>query len=1117
MKNYIYKVLITMIMLFSANYKGQNEPIKLQKNDYLSNSDVNVHNGIPDISLPLFNIPALSNINIGISISYSAEGVSAHKMISDVGKGWSLQYGGSIFKNNLKNVNDYLSSDTTNESSSEIYYYSFLGKSGRFYIGKDQAANELIAVQLQPSINKIIITKNSGTTNKVSSFTIIDENGNSYLFDKINIDKFHFGYQNIQQELSSNTKVGNSAFLLSSITNNKNQQVATFEYETTTELVSQFIGTVQENKIKKINVTGYGSIEFKYKFNPAPHSVQNKGNADWYQVDKLILRDKNNNIINQYAFLGDGTFLNDLHNLDKNNNIVSKHTFEYNRIFGVPENVDTFGYVNFYDPCSLDEGVLISPSGTNPKTANLNSLKTVNLPTGGRIEYEFESNSIAEGNAAYNDLCTGGACYDYYDLDKVYTLNFDTNDPSINYDLNLPSGYKGNLYVKYSYSLYPYPPSKPGVSNEIQYDLLQPDGSVSFSNDYINPMSTYPCSSIRVFPYSGSKVFLSGARRGYGKLEFYRIKEARKHNNKLGYGLRIKSIKNYDAESVVPSKWVEYEYNKFSDPLITSGESIDEDLGIPGDYFEENISNRIIGYSNIKVTNKLDHTYIKYFFYNSDEIFNLSGLTYSFINFSGYLTRAGLMKKKEIYGNNNDLIQESEFSYQPEILTFSNIKYDGQPIKKVFIKKETKTIKDKIDGVFLTNTLENQYESLYNNVISRKQISYDGSVIESNFKYANEKNIQKLLNANIVSTPLETEVKNDGIVVGKSEVKLDNPSTLYPTSALTYNVQNQNSSKKITFNNYDDKGNLRETSAENGIPTATIWGYHQTQAIAKIVGAAYTDIANLSSVTAAVSASDADDDDSSNEAALILALDNMRKDIALKNYLVETYTYDPLVGVTSKTSANGFREIYVYDPSHRISQILDKDGKVLKKYDYHYSPTIYTNVEMGNEYITNKCSVGYLPNKYTYLVPAKKYFSLISQDDANQKALQDIQANGQNITNQNAGCTPLSCTISKGYDIAVLNSASLTMPNTSSFRLQMNFPYDSSLSWAIGQTVGKINGNCIEAITGTMSFAGRTFTYGNWKITIYPNGNIFAKLTTGSSSLPNGTIVNFDITFPISF
>lgn len=1109
---------MAIIMLFSANYKGQNEPIWLQKNDHLSNSDVNVHNGIPDISLPLFNISALSNISIGVSISYSTEGVSAHKMISDVGKGWGLQYGGSIFKNNLKNVNDYLISDTANESSSEIYYYSFLGKSGRFYIGKDQTTNELIAVQLQPSNNKIIITKNSATTNKVSSFIIIDENGNSYLFDKINIDKFHFGYQITPQELPSNTKVGNSAFLLSTITNNKNQQVATFEYDTTTELVSQSIGMVQENKIKKINVNGHGSIEFKYIPNSVPHSVQNKGNADWYRMDRLILRDKNNNIINQYAFLGDGIFLNDLQSLDKDNHILSKHTFEYNKsLGGSPDNFDAFGYVNIYDPCSLDEGVLISPAGTNPKTANINSLKTINLPTGGRIEYEFESNSIVEENTAYNDFCTGGACYDYYDLDKVYTLNFDTNDPSMNYNLNLPAGYNGNLYVKYSYSLYPYPPSKPGVSNEIQYDLLDSDGSILYSNDYISSISSYPCPSIRVFPYPGEKVFISGARQGYGKLEFYRIKAARKHNNKLGYGLRIKSIKNYDAESVAPSKWVEYEYNKFSNPLITSGESIDEDLGISGDYFQENVSNRIIGYSNIKVINKLDQTYIKYIFYSSQEIFNLSGLTYSFINFSGYLTRAGLMKKKEVYGNNNNLIQESEFSYQPEILTFSNIKYDGQPIKKIFIKKETKTIKDKTDDVFLTNTLENQYDNLYNNVISRKQISYDGSVIESNFKYANEKSIQKLLNANIVSTPLETEVKNDGTVVSKSEVKLDDPSTLYPTSALTYNVQNQNSSKKITFNNYDDKGNLRETGAESGIPTATIWGYHQTQAIAKIVGAAYADIANLSSVIAAISASNADDDDSSNETALILALDNMRKDNALKNYQIETYTYDPFVGITSKTSANGFREIHVYDSSQRISQILDKDGKILKTYNYHYSPTIYTNDEMSNDYITNNCSIGYLPNKYTYVVPAKKYFSLVSQDDANQKALQDIQANGQNTANQNVGCAPLSCTISKGYDIAVLNSASLTMPSTTSFRLQMNFPYNSSLSWAIGQTVGKINGNCIEAITGIMSFAGRTFTYGNWKITVYPNGNIFARLTTGSSSLPNGTIVNFDITFPISF
>lgn len=1116
MNKNIYKIVWIIILLSFIEYKGQAEQIELQKNNYLSNSNVNVHNGIPDISLPIFNVATSSNINIGISLSYSAEGVSAHKMVSDVGKGWSLQYGGSIFKNNVRNPNDYITTDTATESSSEIYYYSFLGKSGRFYIGKDQTTNALTAVELQPSNNKIIITKNNTVPGKVSSFTIIDDNGNSYLFDKINIDKYRKGFPNGSPESAGNTKVTNSAFLLSAITNNRNQQIASFEYETTTELVSQFIGTVQENKIKKIEVNGYGSIEFKYSPNNEPHSVQNKGNRDWYQVDRLILRDKNNTIVNQYAFVGDG-FLNILQNMDKDNNVLSQHTFEYNRVFGVAENFDAFGYINTYDPCSLDEGVLMSPSGTNPKKAAINSLKTINFPTGGRIEYEFESNSVEGDNFENTDLCTGGACYDYYDLDKIHTLKFDTNDPSIDYNLNFSPDYKGNIYVKYSYSLYPYPPPKPGVSNELQYDLISNDGTTAQSNDYIDPISGLVCPLIRVFPYGGSKVFMSGARRGYGTLEFYRIKKARKHNNKLGYGLRIKSIKNYDAESVTPSKWVEYEYNKFSDPLTSSGEIIDEDVILGNGVLEENISNRIIGYSNIRVTNKLDNTYTKYAFYTSMEISDLSGLDYTFINFNGYLARTGLMKKKEIYAKNNELIQESEFSYQPETLTFDHIKYESMPIRKIFIKKETKVIKDKVGGIFISNILENQYENQYNNVISRKQTSYDGSVIESTYKYAKEKNIQKLLNANMVSAPLETEVKNDGIMISKAEVKLDDPTTLYPTSALTYDHQNQNSSKKVSFTSYDNKGNLREIKSENGIPTATLWGYHGTQPIAKIIGAGYDDISGLSTVMAAVSASDADDNNPANEPALIQALDLMRKDDALKAYQMETYTYDPLIGITGKTAVNGSRETYVYDSFHRISQVLNNEGKLIKTYQYNYSPTIYTNAEMGSEYTANNCLAGNLPNTYSYMVPAKKYFSQVSQDDADQKAFQDVMTNGQNMANQNAGCTPLSCTISKGYDIAVLNSASLTMPTTSEFRLQMNFPYNSSLSWAIGQTVGKINGNCIAGITGSISFSGRTFDYGNWKITIYPNGNIFARLPGGSSSLPNGTTVNFDFTFPINF
>ncbi|MBT2622439.1 DUF5977 domain-containing protein [Chryseobacterium sp. ISL-6] len=1125
-KKNIYKILSIVGVLFFGILKSQNEPIELQKNDYLTNSETNFHSGIPNINLPLTNFPLASSINVGVSLSYSTEGASAYKLISDVGRGWSLQYGGNIFKSKVKDEKDYEDRNNSTEAISEVYYYNFLGNSGRFYIDKDQTTNKLIAVQIQPSKNKITVAKDDTKPNKILSFSITDENGNSYLFDKVNISKIRVGLDSSIPEAPLNTKLVNTAFLLSTIKDNKNQQVASFEYEITTELITQAIGTLQEYKIKKINISNQGSIEFKYISNPTTHSLKNKGNIDWYQMDKLIVKDKNNVIVSQYAFLhtiSDRNFLDELASLDKDNNVIQKHSFEYNKLIAVgPDmvnSVDGYGYTNLYNPCSLDNGALMRPNSTNPKTVNINTLKSISLPTGGRIEYEFESNSIDITGRALEDYCLYGTCYEYYDVDKIYTLDFDSYKNFSNYNLNLPSGYT-RFFTIFNYSLYPYPPHKPDVSDEIVYDLHRVDNSIITSEPYLNSANGFVCPDIKsysfVSPVEIKKVSFVGPRRGQGKLEFYGVKGVRKHKNIFGYGLRIKSVKNYDAGSTTPSKWMKYEYNRFSDPLTSSGETIEEDFMGNPTLLDENVKpDKAIGYANVKAINMLDNSYTKYIFYDAKELFDLSGLNYTYIDFGSYLRRMGLFKQKEVYGISNNLLQETGFSYQSETLPISNIKHDGVAVQKTFIKKETKTVKDYINGNSQTviNTVENNYENQYNNLIYSKETLYDGSIVEKNFKYAKEKNIQKLINANMVGTVLETEVKNDGKVISRIETKLDDASTLYPTSTLMYNVPNQSSFKKIAFNNYDDKGNLRELLAENEIPTATIWGYYQTQPIAEIVGATYASVSNLTSVKAAITASNADADNPANENALLLALDNVRKDIALKSYQITTYTYDPLIGITSKTSSSGAREAYVYDSSHRLSKILDKEGKTLNTYDYHYSPPLFANDEMAQEYRSNNCSPGFLPQKYMYTVPANKYFSYASKVDANQMAYNDVLANGQSVTNQNAGCVPMACTVVKGYDIATLNSASLTMPNTSNFRLQMSFPYDSSLTWAVGKSVGIINGNCLTYVAN--SFGARVINYGAWKITIYQNGNIVAQLTTGSSSIPNGTIVNFDLTLPI--
>ena len=62
---------------------------------------------------------------------------------------------------------------------------------------------------------------------------------------------------------------------------------------------------------------------------------------------------------------------------------------------------------------------------------------------------------------------------------------------------------------------------------------------------------------------------------------------------------------------------------------------------------------------------------------------------------------------------------------------------------------------------------------------------------------------------------------------------------------------------------------------------------------------------------------------------------NIRNKLPI-DVLTYTYTYKPLVGITSETDPSGRTIFYEYDDSGRLKCIKDDDGNILKDYEYNY-------------------------------------------------------------------------------------------------------------------------------------------------------------------------------------
>ncbi|WP_339624827.1 RHS repeat domain-containing protein [uncultured Winogradskyella sp.] len=278
-------------------------------------------------------------------------------------------------------------------------------------------------------------------------------------------------------------------------------------------------------------------------------------------------------------------------------------------------------------------------------------------------------------------------------------------------------------------------------------------------------------------------------------------------------------------------------------------------------------------------------------------------------------TLAIVKNTEKLYDDNENITlvtqTETEFNYdkhyQPDKVI--SVTSDGKPLIQTFIYPQ--------------NTFS--YDNALPNTPNRiEQLAYQNRVVPIEVKSYKDWNNNSVFEASEQISFTRTIYDLFGNVL--------EPSTIQTGKGVQPNMQN-----RIEFKEYDSDGNILQVSKADGMDITYIYGYNNTLPVAKIENATYTQVSSY--VNNIKNKSNIDDDrclDSSScdEKNMRIALQSLRSN--LPNAMVTTYTYDPLIGVTSITDSKGYTVYYEYDNLHRLVRVKDEDGKIMSENKYHY-------------------------------------------------------------------------------------------------------------------------------------------------------------------------------------
>lgn len=1176
------------------------------------NYEVNLFTGLPDISIPIFDIK-VGDLNVPISLNYHASGIKVDEMPSWVGLGWSLQTGGAITRKVMGMEDEgpgfYLSGNSTsanrvrltsevNVNSSDgltylsnvylkyydvqpdIFTYNFPGHNGNFLFNQRNGFQPVLIPYAPVQINKTYTTSNL-------DFNIVDEKGIEYQFGAK--ERTNFQYPSGQDIYIP------SAWMLTKMTSANKQDAIDFIFNAPQDF-RDVNKTFSHYAIVSDQVVNYVGNTYSSEAGTPYYDVKNS-----FSLQQIIseIRFKNGKIVFEAASEArEDLGVSPVFNLQKRLKYIKIYSLDAGR--GQYNLIKTVELIHSYFMFNSNvatkrlrlDAVQVKGTGSTPvQVYGFNYNNSINMPDHFSCSKDYwgyfnnEINTLSNGTSTtvpkqqvpYGGATTwiGGSNINARNPNPLY------NQACILQKITYPTG--GYTMFEYETNQYLESPNPVAYAGGLRIKSIK-----SYTDATATPI-------VKTYKYGAGET-------GYGRKNFFPDRSFFSTGNEYRFYIAPGFPGNSGVTSLLAATKRQSVY--FANPTVEM-EPFD---GAPVVYPE------VTEYVGDGTTNTGKTIYQ---FYDKPDAKTTASLSPTSPVFDTYHYIRGLLTNKSVYRKNSN---NTYTKIAETINAYKQFPFESTTEPVGFVLRKNIIFQNNYGEVVgtqpnLTDYVEtNSYQfatytiiSSDNKLTSNTEIQYDqkntstyNSVV-TNYTYDDKTHLQLsqttttnsagetitsaythpynyttapyvAMTTNHIYDPVVQETLTNS-VGGQLSQKTTNFASFAGSNYLPGNVQLKIKANAVetraSFNQYDIRGNVLEVQKTGDIKQSYIWDYGTMHPVAEVTNAGQSDIAYTSfesdgkggwaftllpsspdptaptgsryytlgasitktglnatgtyivsywkkSGTVAVNATSPTtgrtvsgwtyyEHKVVNPAGGTITVSGTNGVIdELRLYpataLMKTYTYKPLIGISSICDANNRISYYEYDNFNRLMLIRDQDRNIIKQFCYNYAGqvencNVYYNAVRSGNFTRNNCTGCLAGASVTYTVPAQTY-SAASQAEADQMAQDDVNANGQVYANNFGTCTTPPNAASTGSNAVSGKSFTITLQNTCT---GTNYQFTMPAGIVSGVALGSVPAGTYNVTFSTQ--AGSTqYTYRiNGTNSIRGNGGTISNVTLLSS------------------